>query len=1213
MDRARRAGTTALVTALILVSVGLPAGAPRTAAAEVPWPTSTLVASEVQTGGASASDEFVEIANQGTGPVDLVGLELVYATSSGSTVTRKALWDASFVLDVGKRVLVVNSAGVYAAIGDKAYTGGFAATGGAVALRVVGGSVLDAIGWGDATNAFVEGGPTVAPASGSSLERSPGGALGNGVDTNDNALDWFVNPTPNPQRSTDLPVPTPGPTPTASPTPSASPTATPTPTPTPTPTAAPTPTPTPTATPTPTPTAAPTPTPTAAPTPTPTATPIPTPTPTPTPTPSPTPTASPTPFPTSAPTPSPTPTIAPVSIATARALPDDTTVTITGTLTTELGALESGRTAFVQDATAGIALYLDAAVVGSMPAGTAVVVSGTLDTRYAQRTLRVAESELVVTGQVAVPSATLISTGSGGEPFEGFRVSVAGSVVGGADALADGLAVSVDDGTGPVRIVVTPDALDERALPDGTVVTAAGSLGQRDSSGTGTSGYRLYVSAAADLVIAQPTPTPTPIPTPSPPSTPTPTPTPVPTATPGPTSSPTPSASASPTTDPTVMDISTARAASIGSVVTVRGVVTAEAGRLGTPALFAIADASGGIIVKLPDGATAPQRGARIEIRGRLADPYGQLEIRPAADGVVGGSDTGILPAPVALGSYGPDEATEARLVGLTGTVVDKPTKSTSGDIGLSVETSAGARVRVMADASSGIAAGTLMKSATYRLTGLAGQRASRKGALDGYRVWLRDAADLELIAAPSPSPASSPAPTSTPKPSGGASPRPSAGSPAGVRTISIAAALRVTDRDVAITAIVSAPAALLDATGRRIVVQDATGAIEILLPKDVPAPGVGTRIRAAGRVGQAYGAPRLRAESLERLGSGSVPAPLRVRGSLSAAHTWRLVAVTGRIDDVRKLGDRWRAEVVVGAARLVVVGQPGARIPVEGVVEGRSIDVLGIVRPAYPSAADRRPTVLPRSPGDIRVGSGPMDGGPTSGAQAGGSASSGGPGGSSASAGAGPAGVTATGEPVPDADLAELASIVGKTVRVGGLVVDIRPDGFLLDDGTAQAPVVLRDDAADWIPLIEPEDAINVIGRVERLDDDTLAVVVTDPAAIVLGSDPTAAGVSGHAPPSPASPAGKEMAPDARPRSAGFADDLGALPGAGAGVASLLGISLASLGVTLLRRRQARRLLAARVAARLSAIGGTEPASEPLGGPPNGAVAAAGAGPWRV
>ena len=143
----------------------------------------------------------------------------------------------------------------------------------------------------------------------------------------------------------------------------------------------------------------------------------------------------------------------------------------------------------------------------------------------------------------------------------------------------------------------------------------------------------------------------------------------------------------------------------------------------------------------------------------------------------------------------------------------------------------------------------------------------------------------------------------------------------------------------------------------------------------------------------------------------------------------------------------------------------------------------------------------------------------------------------------------------VPDADLADLASIVGTSVRVGGLVLDVREDGFVLDDGTEHAPVALRDEAADWIPLIEPGDAINVIGRVERLDDGALGVVVTDPASIVLGSDPAATGVAGLP---PASPAGKEQ-PDGTSnglRSAAFGDDLGSLPGAGAGVASLLGIS---------------------------------------------------------
>src|SRR6476660_6765197 len=184
MDRARRAGFTALIIVVIVAAAGGFAG-PGARAAAVGWPPSTLVVSEVQTGGASASDEFVEIANQGLAPVDLAGLELVYATSSGSTVTRKATWATSTVVDPGHRVLIANAAGIHAALADLMYSSGFAATGGAVALRVVGGSVVDSVGWGDAANGFVEGTAAPAPPAGSSLERAPGGTAGNGRDTND--------------------------------------------------------------------------------------------------------------------------------------------------------------------------------------------------------------------------------------------------------------------------------------------------------------------------------------------------------------------------------------------------------------------------------------------------------------------------------------------------------------------------------------------------------------------------------------------------------------------------------------------------------------------------------------------------------------------------------------------------------------------------------------------------------------------------------------------------------------------------------------------------------------------------------------------------------------------------------------------------------------------------------------------------------------------
>ena len=160
----------------------------------------------------------------------------------------------------------------------------------------------------------------------------------------------------------------------------------------------------------------------------------------------------------------------------------------------------------------------------------------------------------------------------------------------------------------------------------------------------------------------------------------------------------------------------------------------------------------------------------------------------------------------------GLSEATEARLVTTTGRLVDKPKKTAGGDITSSSSGRGQAPVKVSADASSGLKTTSFTVGTTYRVVGIGGQRATRSGALDGYRMWLRDAQrphryprrDHET--APSHSPGSgrqSPSPTSA---------------------LTIAAARRITDRAVAIEAIVTAPATLLDATGRRIVVQDGSG-----------------------------------------------------------------------------------------------------------------------------------------------------------------------------------------------------------------------------------------------------------------------------------------------------------------------------------------------------------------------------------------------------
>ena len=118
--------------------------------------------------------------------------------------------------------------------------------------------------------------------------------------------------------------------------------------------------------------------------------------------------------------------------------------------------------------------------------------------------------------------------------------------------------------------------------------------------------------------------------------------------------------------------------------------------------------------------------------------------------------------------------------------------------------------------------------------------------------------------------------------------------------------------------------------------------------------------------MGTAYGAPRLRAADVDRLGGSSAAAPLRLYAAPTAAHVWRLVVVTGRIADVHKLGDRSREELVVGSARLPIVGQAGAGIPVDRVIEGRQRHR----RRDRPGGLIRRPrTSVPRScPGPWRI-----------------------------------------------------------------------------------------------------------------------------------------------------------------------------------------------------------------------------------------------------
>ena len=783
MIRARRAATAAVILVLSVAAMALAAAPPPVVPGlmgkvvpSVAWPPSGgLLISEVVTGGASASDEFIELTNAGSSTLDLSGFEVAYASSAGASATRRAGWSVPTPLGPGRHVLVANSAGIYAPGADATYTAGISATGGAVVVRPAGGDPIDAVGWGDATNSFVEGAAVDAPPAGSSIERRPGGSAGNVTDTNNNAADWLVNPSPNPENLGAPPRPVPGSSPTPSPKPSLTPSPTPKPTPSPTPTPRPTPSPTPTPVSTPSPTATPTPTPVS--TPSPTATP----TPTPVPTPSPTPSASPTVAPTPSPTPIPSPTPTPVPTATPTPTP--------------------------------------------------------------------------------VPTATPTPT--------------------------------------PVR-----------------------------------------------------TPVPTPVPTPGPSATPIPTPTPtqVPTPTPAPSSG------------PTVVTI--AQALAQGGKVTVEGVATT------TTRFF--------------------------------------------------------------------------------------------------------------------------------------------------------------------------------------------------------------------------------DASGRLLVIQDATAAIQVRLPVAGTAaaaglaghaPGVGSALRISGTLGRTYGAPRLTAASVTWLGSVTPPMPLRITTAPGARLEWRLVQVNGRLDTVHKLGDRWRAEIVVGAVRIPIGGLSGAAIAVGRLFTGRQVAIVGIVHRAYPTAVDQRFAIDPRSISDLAFEqAGPARPAPTHSASGGdsGVAETGyGPG-----VGASPE-TASTGSPataLPLVDLRNLASYRGRQVKVGGLVSQVIGSVVSLDDGTASGRLIIQGEAAPYLDLIEVGDPIEVDGLVEA-DASGPYLLVTDPEGVIQTGDPAAvepaspdpgglaaspgavAGIAGSGTagdvsgsPAPGSgPSGRSI------RTAGSFDPLGVL------AAGLLGAVLAMAGTAAALRGRSR------------------------------------------
>lgn len=367
---------------------------------------------------------------------------------------------------------------------------------------------------------------------------------------------------------------------------------------------------------------------------------------------------------------------------------------------------------------------------GTFPSGLLLRATGTIDDRYHQRTLRTTAADVLALGAASDPAAVSAATGEIGEPLECQLAAISGIIASAATELSGGVAFDVDDGSGPIRVVLgTLTGIDTSAWERGATVTLRGVVGQRDSSGTGSAGYRLQPRSPADVVSIVPPPTSSPTPSPSP------TPSDPPSAPPSP--SPTPAAG--------LVSIATARQADSGTRLRIRGVVTLPSG-LADPGTAAVQDASGAILVRLGDEAGNLARGELVELAGTRSSKAGMLTLRVTVPAIRLGHQA--EPTPIRLPTGRLDEEHEAQLVVIRGAVVGTVHRTSAGNTYFDVNDGSGpARIFVSPRAS--VATDSLAEGTWVEVVGVLGQDTTSQQPTRGYRVWPRDAADLSVLAQP--------------------------------------------------------------------------------------------------------------------------------------------------------------------------------------------------------------------------------------------------------------------------------------------------------------------------------------------------------------------------------------------------------------------------------------------------------------------------------
>jgi DNA/RNA endonuclease YhcR with UshA esterase domain len=653
-----------------------------------------------------------------------------------------------------------------------------------------------------------------------------------------------------------------------------------------------------------------------------------------------------------------------------------------------------------------------------------------------------------------LPEALSRGTGAAGELDEGSRIAAKGVLTAAPDALADGMGLWIDDGSGPIRVVATPAALNGITLRKGLSLQVVGPLGQHVSGSS--PGYRIEATEPGSVIVvvddgAGPSPSPSPTPSPS------------------------PAPSVAPIGSSTDLDvdlesIAAARQQPVGTLVDVAGVVTVVPGLVGTDGLFAIQDSSGGVFVRPTAPLDSLQIGRSIEVAGIIAAPYGQLEVRQLQRLVLGPTGPQPSPTPVQLTAIG--EGSEGILATVHGTVDSVETDS--GRLSLVVGDGQWV-LRVFANPQTGLTTADVKRGSNVVVIGVVGQRATALGRADGYRLWLRARSDLTT--------------GGDPGVGSGASPSPHASASVPAIHHDLASALEIRGSLVDLTATVTASVGLIDWGGPTIVVDDGTAACAIVVPAGTDAIRVGSRVHVTGKVGSWQSGPRVVATLVQTLGELQATQTRQVGGALTAQQEWQLVQASGRISRLVRVGVRWRADLLVAGRTVAVLGEPAAGIAASSVLPGHMAVVVGIVRRSTSNSGEFE--LLPRSALDLRVGPSlnsvaALPGSATAGKSAGVASSS------------------------AHDGISSLPNRLGQTVVVSGLVVDAESGSVTIDDGTGRIRLGGAA-AAEAIALLEPGDVVEARGLVQR--DAGGLLVDVDPASFValsaVGDGPSPSAVA--------------------------------------------------------------------------------------------------------